>query len=93
VKQIEWTDTSIEDMAAVDKGIARRVKQSVERFAETGAGSVKRLQGIADAQNADSIAIQFETDPVIADPKSILRRFETGAKLTADRNRPAVNTL
>jgi mRNA-degrading endonuclease RelE of RelBE toxin-antitoxin system len=33
-------------MAALDKGIARRVKQAVERFADTGAGNVKRLQGI-----------------------------------------------
>jgi mRNA-degrading endonuclease RelE of RelBE toxin-antitoxin system len=33
-------------MAGLDKGIARRVKQAVERFADTGAGSVKRLQGI-----------------------------------------------
>jgi mRNA-degrading endonuclease RelE of RelBE toxin-antitoxin system len=32
--------------SALDKGIARRVKQSVERFAETGAGNVKQLQGI-----------------------------------------------
>jgi mRNA-degrading endonuclease RelE of RelBE toxin-antitoxin system len=30
-------------MAALDKGIARRVKQAVER---TGAGNVKRLQGV-----------------------------------------------
>jgi mRNA-degrading endonuclease RelE of RelBE toxin-antitoxin system len=36
----------MEDMAALDKGIARRVKQAVERFADTGAGNVKRLQGI-----------------------------------------------
>ena len=33
-------------MAGLDKGIARRVKQSVERFTETGAGNVKRLQDI-----------------------------------------------
>ena len=33
-------------MAALDKGIARRVKQAVERFADTGAGNVKKLQGI-----------------------------------------------
>jgi mRNA interferase RelE/StbE len=44
--EIEWTGTALQDMAALDKGIARRVKQSVERFAETGAGNVKRLQGI-----------------------------------------------
>jgi mRNA-degrading endonuclease RelE of RelBE toxin-antitoxin system len=46
VREIEWTGTALEDMAALGKGIARRVKESIERFAETGAGSVKRLQGI-----------------------------------------------
>lgn len=35
----------MEDLAALDKGVARRVKQSVERFAEAGAGKVKRLHG------------------------------------------------
>jgi mRNA-degrading endonuclease RelE of RelBE toxin-antitoxin system len=44
--EIEWTEMALDDMAGLDKGIARRVKQSVERFAETGAGNVKRLQGI-----------------------------------------------
>ena len=44
--EIEWTETALDDMGALDQGIARRVKQSVERFAETGAGNVKRLQGI-----------------------------------------------
>jgi mRNA-degrading endonuclease RelE of RelBE toxin-antitoxin system len=33
-------------MAALDRSIGRRVKQAVERFADTGAGNVKRLQGI-----------------------------------------------
>jgi hypothetical protein len=33
-------------MAALDTGTARRVKQAVERFTSTGAGNVKRLQGI-----------------------------------------------
>ena len=33
-------------MAALDKGIARSIKRAVERFADTGAGSVKKLQGI-----------------------------------------------
>jgi mRNA interferase RelE/StbE len=46
VREIEWTEAALEDMAALDKGIARRVKQAVERFADTGAGNVKRLQGI-----------------------------------------------
>ena len=46
MKEVEWTDPALEDMAALDRGIARRVKQALERFAETGAGNVKRLQGI-----------------------------------------------
>jgi mRNA-degrading endonuclease RelE of RelBE toxin-antitoxin system len=44
--EVEWSETALSDMADLDKGIARRVKQSVERFAETGAGNVKRLQDI-----------------------------------------------
>jgi mRNA-degrading endonuclease RelE of RelBE toxin-antitoxin system len=47
VREIEWTEAALEDMAALDKGIARRVKQAVERFAETGAGNMKRLQAVA----------------------------------------------
>ncbi|MCX6623583.1 MAG: type II toxin-antitoxin system RelE/ParE family toxin [Acidobacteria bacterium] len=46
MREIEWTGTAMEDMTAVDRGIARRVRQAVERFAETGAGDVRRLQGI-----------------------------------------------
>lgn len=33
-------------MSNLDREIARRVKQAVERLATTGAGDVKRLQGI-----------------------------------------------
>jgi mRNA-degrading endonuclease RelE of RelBE toxin-antitoxin system len=44
--EVEWTEEAIDDMAALDKPIATRVKQAVERFAQTGSGDVKRLQGI-----------------------------------------------
>lgn len=43
--EIEWTETAVEDMA-LDRSMARRVKRPVERFAQSGAGNVKRLQGI-----------------------------------------------
>jgi mRNA-degrading endonuclease RelE of RelBE toxin-antitoxin system len=33
-------------MSALDKGTARRVQHAVERFAEIGAGNLKKLQGI-----------------------------------------------
>jgi mRNA interferase RelE/StbE len=46
VREIEWAETALQDMAALDKGIAHRVKQAVERFARSGAGNIKKLQGI-----------------------------------------------
>jgi mRNA interferase RelE/StbE len=46
VKQIEWTQLALADMAALDKAIASRIKKTIERFAETGSGNVKRLQNI-----------------------------------------------
>jgi hypothetical protein len=36
--RIDWTEKALDDMAALDKGVAQRVKRAVERFAETGAG-------------------------------------------------------
>jgi mRNA interferase RelE/StbE len=44
--EIEWSEEALADMAALDKGIARRVKQAIERFAAAGTGNIKRLQGI-----------------------------------------------
>ena len=46
MKAIEWSEESLDDMAALEKRNARQVKNAVERFAETGAGKVKKLQGI-----------------------------------------------
>ena len=46
MREVEWTQAALEDMAGLDKAIARRIKQAVERFAGTGAGNVKRLQVI-----------------------------------------------
>ena len=63
MKRIEWTETALEDMAALDKGLARRVKQAVERLAETGAGNVKKLQGIHPPEyrlRAGDYRIRFE---------------------------------
>jgi mRNA-degrading endonuclease RelE of RelBE toxin-antitoxin system len=45
--EVLWSEAAIADMAGLDKAVARRVKSSVERFAESGAGNVKMLQGIA----------------------------------------------
>lgn len=46
MKQIEWSEESLDDLAALDKGMARRITAAIERFTEHGAGNVKKLQGI-----------------------------------------------
>lgn len=46
MKDLEWSEFSLEDIATLDKGIARRIQRAVERFAETETGNIKRLQGI-----------------------------------------------
>lgn len=44
--EIDWSETALKQMAALDKGIARRVKNGVERLAETGVGDVKKLTDV-----------------------------------------------
>lgn len=46
MKEVEWTEPALADMAGLDKRLGRRIKQAVERFAATGAGNIKRLQGV-----------------------------------------------
>ena len=67
MKEIEWTDASLEDMATLDQGMARRVKQAVERLAVTGAGNVKKLQGIDPPEHRLRVGdwrVRFEVDGV-----------------------------
>jgi mRNA interferase RelE/StbE len=68
VREIEWTEKALEDMAALDKGVARWVKQAVERFADTGAGNVKRLQGIEPPEyrlRVGDYRVRFHLDAVL----------------------------
>lgn len=65
MREIEWTGAALDDMAAFDKGIARRIKQAVERFAATGAGNVKRLQGMHPPEyrlRAGDYRVRFHLD-------------------------------
>jgi mRNA interferase RelE/StbE len=82
--EIEWTGAALEDMAALDKGIARRVKQSVERFAETGAGKVKRLQGIDPPEfrlRVGDYRVRFHND---GETVTVLPAFATTPKPIAE---------
>ena len=62
-----WTGAAIDDMAALDKTVARRVKQAVERFAAGRSGSVKELQGLDPPEYRLRVGdwrVRFELDTV-----------------------------
>lgn len=46
MRQIEWSEPALADLARLDRIAAIRVKQAVERFANAGIGGAKKLQGI-----------------------------------------------
>ena len=86
-------------MAALDKGIARRVKQSVERFAATGAGNTKRLTDIHPPQyplRVGGYRVRFHLDPATMQILRVLprdqayRRYPSSAARTGQRR--AVNS-
>jgi mRNA interferase RelE/StbE len=43
---VQWQPAAIRDLVAMDRQMAQRVRDTVRRYAETGQGSVKRLQGV-----------------------------------------------
>jgi mRNA interferase RelE/StbE len=45
VKRIEWTDQAKADVRKLDRPTAMRVLHALHRFAESGAGDLKALQG------------------------------------------------
>lgn len=46
MKVVEWTQPALADMAGLDRSVAIRIKNAIERFAGTGAGNVRALTGI-----------------------------------------------
>ena len=65
MKQIEWSEESLEDLAALEKRNARQIKAAVERFAEHGAGKVKKLQGVDPPEfrlRVGDFRVRFQVD-------------------------------
>lgn len=65
MKQVEWTATGLKGLEKLDKDSARRIKQAVERFAQTTVGDVKKLQGINPAEyrlRVGDYRIRFDQD-------------------------------
>jgi putative component of toxin-antitoxin plasmid stabilization module len=45
LKRIAWTEQAKADVRSVDKATAMRILHTLNRFAESGTGDVKALQG------------------------------------------------
>jgi mRNA-degrading endonuclease RelE of RelBE toxin-antitoxin system len=63
---VRWTDTAEKDFRRLDSTIQRRVGSVIARFAETGDGELKRLQGPLGAEyrlRAGDIRIRFQIAP------------------------------
>ena len=45
MKRIVWTEQARSDVRALDKATALRILHALHRFAESGSGDVKTLQG------------------------------------------------
>ena len=77
MKSIQWSDESQEDLAALDQGIARRVKVAVERFADSGLGDVKKLQGISPPEfrlRVGDFRVRFHIEGEVLRILSVLNR-------------------
>lgn len=80
--EVEWTETSLDDMAGLDQGIARRIKQTVERFAAVGTGDVKKLRGIDPPEyrlRMGDFRVRFELE------KEMIRILRVRNRREADR--------
>ncbi len=46
MKEIEWTETALNDMKALEAPIMKRIRLAIERFTSSGAGNIRKMQGI-----------------------------------------------
>ncbi len=42
---VVWTRSALRDMQRLDRSVAARVREAIERFASSGHGDVKKLRG------------------------------------------------
>jgi mRNA interferase RelE/StbE len=43
VKQVAWNTPALDDLAKLDRNLAHRIKQAIERLVESNVGDVKKL--------------------------------------------------
>lgn len=63
---VRWSESAEKDLGRLDQLNQRRVARVIVRFAETGEGEVKRLQGPLGAEfrlRSGNLRIRFRLDP------------------------------
>jgi mRNA interferase RelE/StbE len=48
VRTLEWTVRARSELHALDRQIAQRLYKAIKRYAATGSGDVKQLQGLSN---------------------------------------------
>jgi hypothetical protein len=83
VKRIVWTEPAKADVRRLDKPTAMRVLAALHRFAESGAGDVKSLQGREELRLR--IGDYRSSSPALPRIPSRFAASSIAAKPTADR--------
>jgi mRNA-degrading endonuclease RelE of RelBE toxin-antitoxin system len=77
MKQVLWSEPAMADLASLDKGNVRRIRQAVDRLADSGVGDVKRLQDV------DPPALRLR----VGDYRAIFRQTELIIRIVRVRHR------
>jgi len=77
-RSLVWSDEARRDLRAIDRTVARRVVDVVERYAETGHGDVQRMQGTKGQYRlrVGDYRVIFELDEATLLVKRIAHRRE-----------------
>jgi mRNA interferase RelE/StbE len=61
---VVWSRAAERELAAIDRVVAERVLEALERFAATGAGDVKAVQGATGVKRlrVGDYRVRFESD-------------------------------
>lgn len=78
MKRIVWTEPAKADVRHLDKPTAMRIFAALHRFAETGEGDIKKLQGMEELRLriGDYRLFFVCTDPDAIEVRRVLHRRE-----------------
>lgn len=80
MKQVLWSEPALADLASLDKATVRRIRQAVDRFADSNLGDVKWLQGV------DPPALRLR----VGDYRVVFRQTAEVIRITRVRHRREV---